>query len=63
MRTNAAVDFEISGADIEILEGTKGETDYGEASRFPVFDKKRDIDGIAVEADGSTGWGASQENQ
>jgi diketogulonate reductase-like aldo/keto reductase len=44
MRTNAAVDFVISNADIETLKAVKGDTDYGAASAFPVFGKKRQID-------------------
>jgi diketogulonate reductase-like aldo/keto reductase len=42
LRTNAAVDFVISDADIEALKGA-GVTDYGAASRYPVFGKKREI--------------------
>jgi diketogulonate reductase-like aldo/keto reductase len=42
MRTNAAVDFVISDADFEILRGARGDTDYGTASAFPVFGKKRE---------------------
>jgi diketogulonate reductase-like aldo/keto reductase len=37
MRSNAAVDFEISAADIEILKNAEPISDYGEANRFPVF--------------------------
>ena len=37
MRSNAAVDFEISAADMETLKNAKPIKDYGEASRFPVF--------------------------
>lgn len=37
MRSNAAVDFEISTADIETLKNARSVDDYGEASRFPVF--------------------------
>lgn len=44
MRTNAAVDFVISDADIESLKGVTGDTDYGAARAFPVFGKKRLID-------------------
>lgn len=49
MRTNADVDFVISDADIKSLKGVKGETDYGAASAFPVFGKKRLIDDAAAE--------------
>ena len=42
MRTNADVDFEIEGVDIEVLKAAKG-ADYGEAGRFPVFGKKRQV--------------------
>ncbi len=48
MRTNAAVDFLISDADMATLKDAKG-TDYGEASAFPVFGKKRRIDDAAWE--------------
>jgi len=41
MRDNAAVDFAISEADMAILRHVNGKLDYGEASRFPVFGKKR----------------------
>ncbi|MFC0204464.1 aldo/keto reductase [Novosphingobium soli] len=37
MRNNAAVDFEISAADMETLKNARSIEDYGEASRFPVF--------------------------
>lgn len=37
MRANAAVDFEISDADMQTLKGAERTTDYGEASVFPVF--------------------------
>lgn len=37
MRTNAAVDFEISAADMETLKNAAPIKDYGEATRFPVF--------------------------
>jgi diketogulonate reductase-like aldo/keto reductase len=41
MRANAAVDFEISDTDMNALKGTKDGVDYGAASVFPVFGKKR----------------------
>jgi diketogulonate reductase-like aldo/keto reductase len=41
MRSNAAVDFVISDADMETLKNAESSTDYGEASMFPVFGKKR----------------------
>jgi diketogulonate reductase-like aldo/keto reductase len=37
MRTNAAVDFEISEADMETLKRAERIRDYGEASVFPVY--------------------------
>lgn len=37
IRSNAAVDFEISDVDMEILKGFEPIGDYGEASAFPVF--------------------------
>ncbi|WP_217168500.1 aldo/keto reductase [Streptomyces sp. AC512_CC834] len=39
MRSNAAVDFEISGDDMEALRGLRG-VDYGEHSAFPVYSGK-----------------------
>jgi diketogulonate reductase-like aldo/keto reductase len=41
MRDNAAVDFEISDADMKTLTGAQNDIDYGQASAFPVFGKKR----------------------
>lgn len=41
MRANAAVDFVISGTDMEALRGARNGTDYGEAGKFPVFGMKR----------------------
>lgn len=41
LRSNAAVDFEISVADMDVLKSTKSSTDYGDAIKFPVFGKKR----------------------
>jgi diketogulonate reductase-like aldo/keto reductase len=41
LRDNAAVDFVISDADMEALKAINGGTDYGAASTFPVFGKKR----------------------
>ncbi|MFL5295806.1 MAG: aldo/keto reductase [Phenylobacterium sp.] len=41
LRANAAVDFEISDADMETLKAAKDATDYGAANAFPVFGKKR----------------------
>lgn len=37
MRSNAAVDFEISAADMEVLKTMSAFDDYGDAARFPVF--------------------------
>ena len=39
MRTNAAVDFEISAADMNTLESLDAR-DYGESSGFPVYSGK-----------------------
>ncbi|WP_245408109.1 aldo/keto reductase [Rhodobium orientis] len=39
MKTNAAVDFEISGADMETLKNAEPIKDYGDASVFPVYGK------------------------
>lgn len=44
MRSNAAVDFEISDDDMTALAGMSGGLDYGEASAFPVFGKPRQVD-------------------
>lgn len=41
MRSNADVDFVISDADMDTLKNAESSTDYGEASMFPVFSKKR----------------------
>jgi diketogulonate reductase-like aldo/keto reductase len=40
MRSNADVDFEISAADMEILENVEEMSDYGEAGVMPVFGGK-----------------------
>jgi diketogulonate reductase-like aldo/keto reductase len=47
LRSNAAVDFVISDADMERLKNARAIEDYGEASMFPVFGKKRRIDGAS----------------
>lgn len=44
MRSNAAVDFEISDDDMAALKSLSGGLDYGEASAFPVFGKPRQTD-------------------
>ena len=49
MQTNAALDFLISDADMEALRKASGDADYGAASAFPVFGKKRQIDNAARE--------------
>lgn len=43
LRTNAKVDFVISDEDMELLKNIEHGTDYGEASRFPVFGKQREV--------------------
>jgi diketogulonate reductase-like aldo/keto reductase len=43
MRDNAAVDFEISDADMQTLAGANDDMDYGEANRFPVFGISRSV--------------------
>lgn len=43
MRSNAALDFVISDQDLETLKRAHSQ-DYGEASRFPVFGKPREVD-------------------
>lgn len=40
MRDNAALDFEISDADIEALKTIEQIKDYGDASIFPVYGGK-----------------------
>jgi len=54
LRSNAAVDFVISDADMETLKNARAIVDYGEAGTFPVFGKKRQTDG----ASGATPHGA-----
>lgn len=41
LRDNAAIDFAISDADMDSLKVAEADTDYGDASTFPVFGKKR----------------------
>ncbi|MDE0880564.1 MAG: aldo/keto reductase, partial [Sphingomonas bacterium] len=50
MRSNAAVDFEISEADMATLGGSVAAVDYGEASVFPVFGKPRQAAGATMVA-------------
>ncbi|PEQ11078.1 2,5-diketo-D-gluconic acid reductase [Novosphingobium sp. PC22D] len=50
MRSNIALDFTISEADMDLLKGFRGGTDYGEASVFPVFAKSRQTDTEAAGA-------------
>ena len=47
LRSNAAVDFVISDADMETLKNARAIEGYGEAGMFPVFGKKRRIDGAS----------------
>jgi diketogulonate reductase-like aldo/keto reductase len=47
MRDNAAVDFVISDTDMDALRGAHEGTDYGEATLFPVFGKKRQVEPAA----------------
>lgn len=49
MRDNAAVDFVISDADMATLKSSENNTDYGEASAFPVFGKKRHVAAVGRE--------------
>lgn len=44
MRSNAAVDFEISDEDMTALKVLSGGMDYGEADAFPVFGKPRQVE-------------------
>jgi diketogulonate reductase-like aldo/keto reductase len=45
IRDNAAIDFVISDEDMDALRNAGDRTDYGEASAFPVFGKKRQVAG------------------
>ena len=40
MKSNAQIDFEISGEDMDILKKMEDLKDYGEDSMFPVFSGK-----------------------
>jgi len=53
MRDNAAVDFVISDADMDVLRGAHEGTDYGEATLFPVFGKKRELEPAGTAEPGS----------
>lgn len=48
MRSNAAVEFEISAADMETLKKVERIKNYGEASQFPVYGGKLHADGTLV---------------
>ena len=41
LRSNIGLEFTISAADMATLKAIDGDTDYGQASAFPVFGKKR----------------------
>ncbi len=47
LRSNISLDFVISEADMDVLRGIQGGSDYGEASAFPVFGKKRHVDSVS----------------
>jgi diketogulonate reductase-like aldo/keto reductase len=49
MRSNAAVNFKVSDADVAVLRAENADVDYGEASAFPVFGKKRHADAPTLE--------------
>lgn len=51
MRSNAAVEFEISGADMEVLKNVKQIKNYGDASLFPVYGGKMNSDGTLTPRD------------
>jgi diketogulonate reductase-like aldo/keto reductase len=51
MRSNAAVDFEISDADMEVLKKAERIKNYGNASLFPVYGGKMQDDGTCVARD------------
>jgi hypothetical protein len=44
MRSNAAVDFVISDADMAVLKDAAPIKDYGEASMFPVYGGGRPVE-------------------
>jgi diketogulonate reductase-like aldo/keto reductase len=49
IRSNAAVDFEISHDDMATLTNQSDGIDFGEASAFPVFGKPRQLDGALTQ--------------
>jgi diketogulonate reductase-like aldo/keto reductase len=49
MRSNAALDFVISDADMEFLKSIDAIKGYGEADMFPVFGKKRQVENATLE--------------
>jgi hypothetical protein len=51
MRSNAAVDFEISNADMETLKKAEPIKNYGDASLFPLYGGKMQADGTCVARD------------
>ena len=51
MRSNAAVDFEISDEDMEVLKKAERIKNYGEASLFPVYGGKMNSDGTLTPRD------------
>lgn len=51
MRNNAAVDFEISSADMDVLKQTRRPKNYGSSSLFPVFGGKLNPDGTLTPRD------------
>lgn len=51
MKENAAVDFEISAGDMETLKAMEKIKNYGEASLFPVFGGKMNVDGTCTPRD------------
>lgn len=51
MRSNAAVDFEISDADMETLRNADRIKNYGDASLFPVYGGKMQADGTLIAQD------------
>lgn len=51
MRDNAAVDFEISNVDMEVLKKVESIKNYGAASLFPVYGGKMHVDGSLTPRD------------
>ncbi len=51
MKSNAAVDFEISDTDMETMKKIRRIQNYGDASLFPVYGGKMNADGTLIPRD------------